>query len=753
MPQKVFDIQILADIFPQMSWVVDAEGNDEYLNRRFQEYLGKLPDGKGIDRWRDVIHPDDLQNLMNVWSRALQTGQFEAEYRLRCQHGEYRWHLGRAVPWADPAGSVWWCGTLTDIEDRKKAEIALKHTTELLKAVCDASVDGVFVKDINGKYLVCNPAAARFIGRPVDQILGMDDLALFDPESARILRESDTRILTNGVLETEEQTLTARGVTGTYLTTKGPYLDETGSTIGLIGYSRDVTESKRAEANLHLRDRAIRAVPLGILITDSSSPDNPVVYASPGFEHLTGYTASEAIGRNCRFLQGPQTDAKVVARVREAIREGKACTVDLLNYRKDGTTFWNELSISPVRNDANQLTHFVGVQTDVTERRSLEEQFRQAQKMEAVGRLAGGIAHDFNNILTVICGYSKMLLENVSPDNAMREAILEIDKVGRRAGELIGQLLAFSHQTVLEPRILDANELVRNAEKLLHRVIGEDISLSTHLTEDAGNILADATQLEQVLVNLCVNARDAMPEGGQLTIGTRNAKIEENRANAKPGSFVAISVTDTGHGMDEITKNRIFEPFFTTKEVGKGTGLGLAMVYGFVRQSGGFIHVESEPGLGARFEIFLPRTERVPTPIPAAMENDFPMLLGSETILLVEDDDSVRIYTASVLRGCGYEVMEAIDGNEACRLVENLSMRIDLLVTDVVMPGGIGGRKVAELTVAAHPEAKVLYISGYTDDALVRHGVTEASIAFLQKPFTPHTLAGKVREILDKTHN
>jgi PAS domain S-box-containing protein len=515
----------------------------------------------------------------------------------------------------------------------------------------------------------------------------------------------------------------------------------------MVAVVRDITERRATDALLRLRDRAIQAVTQGILITDPSQPDNPIVYSSPGFEQITGYTNAEVVGRNCRFLQGAGTDPEAVARIRVAVRDGLPCTVELQNYRKDGSPFWNELSVSPVKDEAGLVTHCVGVQTDVTARRSLAEQFRQSQKMEAVGRLAGGIAHDFNNILTVISGYTKLLLEEAAPDDPWREAVEEIDQAGRRAADVIRQLLTFSRQTILEPRVVDPNALVLGAEKMLCRLIGEDVTLSVDLSPDAGHTLVDPGQLEQALVNLCVNARDAMPEGGKLTIRTRNSDLKGDRPDIKPGSYVIISVTDSGEGMDAATKTRIFEPFYTTKGVGKGTGLGLSMLHGFVCQTGGFVEVLSEPGQGTTFLVFLPQVASIPAPAVQVPRPTMPR--GTETILLVEDEDTVRQLIGGLLKAWGYTVLAADHGSEAVRLATGHTGQIGLLVADVVMPGGMGGRKVAELVVISHPETKVLYISGYTDDALKRHGVTKAAGAFLQKPFSPAGLAHKVRQVLD----
>ncbi|MBP3959925.1 PAS domain S-box protein [Gemmata sp. G18] len=512
------------------------------------------------------------------------------------------------------------------------------------------------------------------------------------------------------------------------------------------GTLTDIEEQKRTAAELRLRDRAIRAVGQGVVIVDACEPDQPIVFASPGFERMTGYGADEVVGRNCRFLQGAETDPAMAARLRTAVTDGQPCAVELLNYKKDGTPFWNELSISPIRDEAGRVTHFVGVQSDVSGRRLLEEQFRQSQKMEAVGLLAAGVAHDFNNLLTVIGGYSKLFLSDAPADDPWRESIAEIYSAGRRAADLTRQLLAFSRRDALETRVLDPNAVVQGAEKLLRRLIGEDIELVAELSEGVGHVLSDPALVEQALVNLAVNARDAMPRGGRLTIGTRDEGVDGERPDATPGPYVALRVSDTGHGMDAATRTRIFEPFFTTKGPGKGTGLGLAMVYGFVRQSGGFVEVESAPGRGATFTIFLPR---VPAPVSPEELSHAPEPRGTGTVLVVEDEASVRGFTAQILRGFGYAVLEAAHGPEAVRVAEAHTGQITLVLADVVLPGGMGGRKVAEAVRAAHPEARVLYVSGYTDDAVVRNGLSIDRVNFLPKPFTPTSLAQKVREVLD----
>ncbi|MEW6543394.1 MAG: response regulator [Nitrospirota bacterium] len=408
------------------------------------------------------------------------------------------------------------------------------------------------------------------------------------------------------------------------------------------------------------------------------------------------------------------------------------------------------------RNAAGEVEYYSTIARDISEHKRLEEQLRQSQKMEAVGRLAGGVAHDFNNLLMVIKGYSELLLTRTDLDVQLRKEVEEIGKAGERAAALTRQLLAFSRKQVLQPAILDLKVVLANMDNLLRRVIGEDIILKTVSDPVLGRVKADPGQIEQVIMNLATNARDAMPQGGHLTVELRNVELDETYAQthigATPGRYVMLAVSDTGCGMDAATRARIFEPFFTTKEPGKGTGLGLATVYGIVKQSAGHVWVYSEPGRGTTFKVYLPRTEE--TAVSSATEAaGVAPPLGTETILLVEDDERVRQLVGDMLKQYGYTVLIAQDGKEALRIAQEHKGVLHLLVTDVVMPGMSGRILAGRIALLRPEEVKVIYMSGYTDDAIVHHGVLDADVVFLQKPFSPETLGRKIREVLDAPRN
>jgi len=492
----------------------------------------------------------------------------------------------------------------------------------------------------------------------------------------------------------------------------------------------------------------VEHAPVGIY---RSSPEGRFLSVNAAVVRMLGYeSAADVLGLD--MARDVYADAAERQRLveRDTYSDRQYDSVEATWKRRDGRLLTVQLSVRAVRNRAGQVEYYETFVRDVTDQRRLQQQVLQSQKMEAVGRLAGGIAHDSNNLLTVITSYSDLLLEDLAPGDAKRDDLEQVRKAADGAAALTRQLLAFSRQQVVEPRVVSLNTVVEGLQKILRRVIGEDIELTTTLAPDLGAVRADVGQLEQVLMNLAVNARDAMPTGGRLTVETANVEHDPDYAREREAAavrqFAMLAVSDTGCGMDEATKARIFEPFFTTKEPGKGTGLGLATVYGIVKQAGGFIWVYSEPGQGTSFKIYLPEVDATAERTTAVAGARAPR--GTETVLLVEDAAAVRAVTKQVLERQGYVVLEAPDGEAALRLAQQHRGPIHLLLTDVVLPR-VSGRELAERLTQVRPDMKVLYASGYTDDSVVRHGILELGTAYLQKPFSPESLARKVRNVLD----
>jgi PAS domain S-box-containing protein len=483
--------------------------------------------------------------------------------------------------------------------------------------------------------------------------------------------------------------------------------------------------------------------------------DGQRLYNSPSYQKILGYSPEELEKTSAYEQIHPDDKIIVQAAAAEARSSGIGSRVEYRIRHKSGEWRVLESTASAVRDSAGAVEKLIIVNRDITERRHLEQQLLLSQRLEAVGKLSGGIAHDFNNILGVIIGYSEAMLQKMAPDDPLREAVNEIEKAGQRAAALTQQLLAFSRKQVLEPKILDLNSIVADVEKMLRRLIGEDIDLKIVPSQSLGKVKADRGQIEQVILNLAVNARDAMPRGGQLKIQTANVDLDETAARSLryvvPGRYVMLQVSDTGTGMTPEVQAHIFEPFYTTKEQGKGTGLGLATVYGVIKQSGGYILLHSEVGKGARFDVYLPRAEGVAEVAPPS-EAPIKRVQGSTTILLVEDESSLRKLTGNTLKEAGYKVLEAGEAFQAMELAKEFDGTIDLLLTDVVMPG-LSGRELAEKLRPERPEMRVLYISGYTDGAVATHGVLESGITILRKPFTRAQLLRNVEEILAKKQN
>jgi two-component system cell cycle sensor histidine kinase/response regulator CckA len=517
----------------------------------------------------------------------------------------------------------------------------------------------------------------------------------------------------------------------------------------ISNYCKQGQQTKAAETLRKLWHAVEQTADL-IVITDRSGI---IEYVNPAFEALTGYGREEAMGQNIRLLKSGQQAPEVYQEIWQTVLEGNPFRGVITNRKKNGENFTVEKTITPLRDGENQITHFISTDRDITERHRLEAQLHQAQRMDAIGRLAGGVAHDFNNLLMVISSYAELMLDSIGAQHPLRRNVQEIMAASRRATDLTRQLLAFGRKQLQALQILDLNSVVQEISKMLARLIGEDVQLVVAQGSNLGRVKADLIQMEQVLMNLAANARDAMPEGGRLSIETANVSMDEEYLQhhpiVPPGDYVRLTVTDTGQGIATEHMGHIFELFYTTKE-SKGTGLGLATVYGIVKQSGGFIWVYSEPGMGTTFKIYLPRIQqKVQQKIekaysaPPAEER----ARGSETVLLAEDEAAVRQSEKEFLESSGYTVLEASDGDDALVVAQNYSGAIHLVITDVVMPH-MGGAKLAERLSVKRPGTRVLFVSGYAENTVLRHGAIDLASQFLQKPFTLKSLARKIREVL-----
>jgi two-component system cell cycle sensor histidine kinase/response regulator CckA len=637
-------------------------------------------------------------------------------------------------------------GTIIDITERRQAEQRLRRRESELAEAQRISHLGSWSWDLRTDVITWSEELFRIFGlEPAETAPSYDEI-----KSRFILREDR-----EWVDKALEHSFATRESFNFYYRLRRPtgevrvlhacgrgVTDETGKSIRFFGTAQDVTKEKEHEEKYRL---LFASNPLPMWVCDLETLRFLEVNEA-AIRHY-GYTRDEFLSMTLLEIRPPEDQVEVTTNVKR-IDSPFGKTEIWRHQKKDGSLISVEITAHSIEFEGRKARLVLA--NDVTERRNLEEQLKQSQKLEAIGLLAGGIAHDFNNLLTAINGYCELLKMKVSDSDPLLPTINEIHKAGSRAAELTGQLLAFGRKQVLQPKVISLNSVVAGIEPMLRRVIGENIGLTTVLDTEIGNIKVDPGQVEQVLLNLVVNAYDAMPKGGRLTIETKNVFLDEEYARMHvsvfPGHFVMMSVSDTGHGIDQATLNHIFEPFFTTKDSGKGTGLGLSTTYGIVKQSGGNIWVYSEPGKGTTFKIYFPRVDK-DSNVYEPPERKGVDLSGTETILVSEDEDLVRNLTTEIMEMYGYTVLVAESGEEAVSIARDYAGNIDLLITDVVMPGMSGGELVSQIT-ESRPGIKVLFMSGYTDNAILHYGVLDADASFIQKPFSTDGLAQKVREVL-----
>jgi PAS domain S-box-containing protein len=633
-------------------------------------------------------------------------------------------------------------------EEQTRIQEELRHSEARYRALIEQAGDAILITDAAGHLIDANRKACELTGYSLDELLHLDIADTYAPDD-QVASARRLTALNAGQDIVGERRMRRKDGTDIMVEVSVTRLQD-----GRIqGIARDITDRKRAESELRDSEERYHTLIEGVRdIVFALSPDGMITSLSAAFERVTGWPAEQWVGKPFEQLVHPDDMGLLFEFIDRAVR-GEARPVSQLRLcTRQGDYRMGEFAAAPQLHEG-RLVGVLGIARDVTDRLSLEQQLRQAQKMEAVGRLAAGVAHDFNNILTAITGYAQLLLEDLGTADPHRADVDEIRKAADRAAALTRQLLAFSRQQILQPTVLDLNALVSDTESMLGRLLGEDIQLATHLVPDLGAVRADRGQVEQVVMNLAVNARDAMPQGGRLTIETANVEMDDVYAGHHvpviPGSYVMLAVSDTGTGMTQDTQAHMFEPFFTTKGKGKGTGLGLATVYGIVKQSAGFIWVYTELGHGTTFKIYLPRIGQAPERRTSGAQSRAARATGTEIILLAEDEAAVRAVARQSLERHGYTVLEAASGEAALDLAQRYAGRIHLLLTDVVMPG-MSGRALALRFAALRPDMRTIYMSGYTDEAIARHGVLEPGVTYVQKPFSPGALARKVRDVLDE---
>lgn len=748
--KKRAELELIFDTVPAIICYKDPQHHLVRVNNQMLRFVG-MPRHVVEGRSEKEIGFPNYQQFYDDDDEVMRTGVAKRGIIEPVQTAAgLRWIQTDKLPHRNEHGEI--IGIIcfsVDITERKLAEDNLRAAEETFRLLLEgASGHSIFMLDPEGKIQTWNSGAERIDGYLAEEIIGRNYDVLFTPEDVAAGKPRALLETARSEGKAEEEGWRCRKDGSLYWAngTLTALYDSESRLRGFAKVTRDLTKRKQAEVFLqsvlnNTIDGIISVDQRGIITTFNQAA-----------ERIFGYSKDEVIGQNVRMLMTDRDAKAHDEHIQTYLQTGIAKVIGtsraVEGRRKDGSEFPVELSVTEFTIDSNR--YFTGIIRDMSEKRKLEEQLRQAQKMEAVGQLAGGIAHDFNNMLTVISGYSQILLSSLDDEDPLRDSVKPIFEAGERAASLTRQLLAFSRQSVLEPKILDLNAEIQHLEKMLRRLIGEDVILSSSLDPNIDPILVDPGQLSQVIINIAVNARDAMPKGGKLTIGTRNVELDaeyvSTHAEIRPGRYVMLTISDTGVGMPASIKSRIFDPFFTTKGVGHGTGLGLAVVHGIVKQSGGDIDVYSEPGVGTTFKVYLPAVRSKEEKLSVAL--DEAKVYGNETVLIVEDEESVRHLATLILQSHGYQVLSATDGEDALHVLEGFEGTIDVLVTDVVMPN-MDGRDLAERLRKMIPDLKVLYVSGYTDDAVVRHGLLQKEVAFLQKPYSSVSLTRKVRQVLD----
>lgn len=729
-------------------FAVDAQGVITFANRALAKIHGlESPEQLLGRRFLEFIAPVDLNRVKGEFVRAVETGTTAevVESQIVRSDGESAFVEVKPVPILEDGRVVGLRGVLRDVTWRKRSELALRETYDLLMAVIEASPAGITILDREGNVKLWSPAAERMFGWRTDEILG-GPLLIVPPEKReehQALRERAMAGKSIAGVEVVRQKKNGSPIDISLWT--APLRDEAEGISGVVGVLVDITERKRAEGRIRLQAAALEAAANGIIITDRNGT---IRWANPAFTRLTGYTAEEAIGRNPRVLKSGIHDQAFYRHLWETVLSGRVWQGEIVNRRKDGSLYTEEQTITPVLDERGGIAHFIAIKQDATERRRLEDQLRQAQKLEALGLLAGGIAHDFNNHLNGIIGFAELALGRIPSDSKEHRYVSRVPEIGRQAAELVSQMLTFARKAPLHRQPLDMDSLLEETASILRRTLPETITITLEPPDAPLTVNADGAMVQQILLNLATNARDAMPHGGTLTLRLTPVTLVEASLGSHPerraGVFACLTVADTGTGIPAAIRDRIFEPFFTTKETGRGTGLGLASVYGIAHQHDGWIEVETADGQGSAFYVFLPVVAASAT---AASLAGKALPRGTETLLLVEDNPMVLELGELLLRDLGYTVFSAADGVEALAIFQ-AHPDIAVVLTDAVMPR-LGATVLIPALRAFNPAIKVLVATGYAPDE-IQYSLEGSKVdGYVQKPFSQADLAAAVRAAID----
>ena len=727
---------------------VAQDGLLRFVNPRMSEMLGRDTATLISKPFTQFIHSDDRDLVLQYHNRRLRGEEFPSRYALRILDncGGIRWaEIDVAlIQWEERPAVL---GFLIDVTERKEMEEAIKESEEWHRSLVENSFDGIFVQQ-DSKIIFANSRLYQMLGYSPGELEGMEHWRVYYDKYQQITRERAKARMRGEDAPLQYEVMLQRKDGSFFWGEVSAKVVNVNGRPGVQAWIKDISKKKRTEETQRRLATVVQQASEAVVISDVN---DKVLYVNPAFEKTSGYSFDDVVGQTPKMWKRETEDLALYKQIWETISSGNVWRGQIANRRKDGTSYLEDATITPVRDASGQIINYVAIKRDISREVALQQQLLQAQKMESLGTLAGGIAHDFNNLLTVIGGYSELLLMDKQEDDPAREDLHKIAIAARRGAELVKNLLAFGRKVEAELRPVDLNREVEQIRELLIRTIPKMVEVEVSLAKDLARIKADSAQIGQVIVNLAVNAQDAMADGGRLRIETRNVSLDETYCGthllAEPGSYVLLTLSDTGHGMDKGTLEHIFEPFYTTKEVGKGTGLGLAVVYGIVQQHDGFIQCYSEPGVGTIFEIYFPAVYGSPNSVEEKAARSTPTK-GSETLLLIDDEDFVRDLGARILRREGYTVMTAGNGREGLEIYEKSRDKIGLVILDLIMPE-MGGKQCLEKILETNPQEKVLIASGAGGLETTEEVIDRRARGFIRKPFGMDELLSTVRRILD----